>query len=100
GGIFNVQSALTVSNCTLSGNSAGSLRVGGGIFSLSGPSGSARLTVVNSILSGNSAEVGGGIYNDGEPGSATLILVGSSLIANSAGAAGGAGIKNDGSPTG
>ena len=63
GGIYNDSSTLTVSNCTISGNSAGD---GGGIFS-DGFSGSATLKVTDSTISGNSATSGngGGIYNDG-----------------------------------
>jgi hypothetical protein len=54
GGIYNA-GTLTVSNCTLSGNSAGG--AGGGIENLE------TLTVSNCTLSGNSAFYGGGIRN-------------------------------------
>ncbi|MCI0456387.1 MAG: hypothetical protein L0Z62_05345 [Gemmataceae bacterium] len=54
GGIDNNWGTLTVSNSTLSGNSA--TRDGGGIHNSSG-----TVTVTNSTLSGNSAEYGGGI---------------------------------------
>src|SRR5438445_11109904 len=91
GGIYNFQSVLTVSNCTVTGNSSSA---GGGIISIAGNSGSARLAVVNSIVSGNSADTGGGIYNQGEPGNATLTIIGSMLTSNSAGDIGGGGIKN------
>ena len=57
GGIYNVDGALTISNSTLSTNSTSS---GGGIYNRSG-----TLTVTNSTLSANSAEYGGGIYNIG-----------------------------------
>jgi hypothetical protein len=72
GGILNDHATLTVSNCTLSGNSAGF--GGGGIFNFGGGFGSATLTINNSTLSGNSASSGGGIYNDGNAGSATLTV--------------------------
>ena len=55
GGINNNGGTLTVTNSTLSGNSA--IASGGGIFN-NGP-----LTVTNSTFSGNSATSGGGIFN-------------------------------------
>ena len=85
GGIFN-QGALTVSSCTLSGNSAtsGFDVAGGGIYNFG------TLTVSNSTLSGNSAgDYGGGISNNG-----TLTVSNSSLSGNSAVYAGG-GIASD-----
>ena len=80
GGIQN-SGTLTVSNSTLSGNSAGVGELGGGIFNSSG----GTLTVSNSTLSGNSGGVytsngGGGIFNDG----GTLTVSNSTLSANSA----------------
>jgi hypothetical protein len=57
-GIFNDSGTLTVSNSTLSGNSAG---LGAGIFNYN----FGTLTVSNSTLSGNSASSGGGIYTQG-----------------------------------
>jgi hypothetical protein len=57
GGIYNADGDLTVSNSTLSGNSA--TTSGGGIYNADG-----ALTVTNSTVSGNSATTsGGGIYN-------------------------------------
>jgi hypothetical protein len=98
GGIYNLGNAtLTVTNSTLSGNSA-SLG-GGGIYN-AGSGSPAALTVTNSTLSGNSASNGGGIFNDGqEIGSATLTLSNSTLSGNSASNSGG-GIFNDGASTG
>ena len=61
GGIYNGHATLTISNCTLSGNSASS---GGGIYN-DGTVGSATLTITNCTLSSNTASLGGGIYNDG-----------------------------------
>ena len=58
GGIYNNGGTLTVSNSTLSGNSAGSGAGGGGIFNNVG-----TLTVSNSTISGNSASFGGGGIN-------------------------------------
>jgi hypothetical protein len=61
GGILNF-GTLTVSNCTLSGNSVNDASVyvceGGAIFNIAG-----TVNVSNSTLSGNSAGFGGAIYN-------------------------------------
>ena len=92
-GILNDHSTLTVSNCTLSGNSAHN---GGGIYNDGAFGGSATLTVIASALSGNSAGEGGGIFNDGAGGgSATLTVNNSTLSGNVANFDGG-GIVNDG----
>src|SRR5262249_41622689 len=82
GAIFNA-SALTVSGCTLSGNSA--LDGGGGIFNQGG-----IVSVADSTIAGNSAEAGGGIYNY----SGIHAVTGSTLSGNSAANQGG-GIFND-----
>ena len=81
GGISN-WGTLTVSNSTLSANSA---YQGGGMYNLG------TLTVSNSTLSGNSAYQGGGIYNEG-----TLTVSNSTLSGNSAPNGGGGGIYNTG----
>jgi hypothetical protein len=99
GGIYNDRSALTVSNCVLSGNSAIAVGdesdvYGGGIFNDGGFHGhdGATLTVVRSTLSGNSAvhdpttvsdAWGGGIGNVGCGGSVTLTVIDSTLSGNS-----------------
>ena len=111
GGIYSDHAKLTISDCTLTANSAalgggilsnvengndGSLTVknttfshnaatyGGGIFN-DGESGNARMTLTNSIFTGNSATVlGGGIYNDGEFGNTTNIIINCQFIANAA----------------
>ena len=57
GGVYN-DGTSTLTNGTLSGNSAG---YGGGVFNY----GTATLT--NDTLSGNSAGFGGGVYNDRHP---------------------------------
>jgi hypothetical protein len=80
-GIYN-QATLTVSGCTISGNSTrGS---GGGIASIIG-----TLTVTNSTLSNNHSAGGGGIWNQGS----TATISGCTLSGNSA-PYGGA-IRND-----
>jgi hypothetical protein len=86
-GICNSQSTLTVSNCTLAGNSA---TIGGGGIYNDGFSGTARLSVIASTLSGNSGAFGGAIDNVGTSGSATLTVSNSTLANNSAGTDGGA----------
>ena len=93
-GILN-NGTLTVTNSTLSGNSAGGGSGGGGIFNLG------ILTVTNSTISGNSATggVGGGIYSLG-----TLTVTNSAISGNSASSlpfknGGGGGIYNDGKLT-
>jgi len=81
GGIFNDHSTLTVSNCTISGNSA---ETGGGI-GISGTDGSATLEIVNNTLSGNSADTGGGAIASSEVnGRTTLEIVNSTFSTNSA----------------
>jgi hypothetical protein len=72
GGIYNDNGTVTVTGCTLSGNSA--LRLGGGI--LNDPGGSVSVTA--STLSGNSAGLGGGIVNR----FATLTVTASTLSDN------------------
>ncbi len=80
GGIYN-NGTLTVTNTTLSGNTA---TFGGGIAN------NGTLTLTNSTLSGNTVTNGGGIFNSG-----TLTLTNSTLSNNSASNNGG-GIANAG----
>ena len=87
GGIFNEHADLTLSNCTVSGNSASIS--GGGIYSHGGVR-SATLTLNNSTISGNSASsCGGGIYSH----LSTLTLNNSTISGNAA--TDGGGIIND-----
>jgi uncharacterized repeat protein (TIGR01451 family) len=83
GGIENYYGTLTVTNCTITGNSAW---FGGGIHNDHG-----TLTVTNSTITGNSASGGGGggIYT----GSGTLTVKNSSISSNSSYSGGG--IYND-----
>jgi len=84
GGIFN-WGTLTVSNCTISGNSGGNSGSGGGIASYG------TLTVINSTISRNSTTAfGGGIFNAYKP----LTVINSTFSGNTASAEGG-GIHND-----
>ena len=82
GGILNDEGALTVSNCIISGNS------GGGISNF-GFHGSSPLTITNSTLSGNSADYGGAVLNEGFDGDAMLTITNSTLSGNSASVSGG-----------
>jgi hypothetical protein len=84
GAIYNYSGTLTVTDCTLSGNAS---YQGGGI-----EHGFGILTVTGSTLSGNYANVGGGIFNGGFFG--TVTVTGSTLSGNSA--TYGGGIYNDG----
>src|SRR5882757_2467694 len=101
GGIYNESSTLTVSNCSISSNSApDAFGVGGGIFNdVSFSNGT--LEILNSTISGNSAHFyGGGIYNlSAYGGSAPADLFNSTISGNSAGRFGG-GIYNNASTGG
>jgi len=82
GAILNNGGTLTISNSTLSSNSAS----GGGAILSSG-----TLTISNSTLSSNAASQGGAIYNVGP-----LTISNSTLSSNAAsGAGGGGGIYNE-----
>jgi len=85
GGIYNESSMLTVSNCTISGNSApDAFGVGGGIRNDVAFS-NATLEVLNCTISGNSAgDNAGGIFNYGGSNTATLKVINSTLSGNSA----------------
>ena len=98
GGFFNTgpsgDATLTVTNSTISGNSAESH--GGGIFN-DGFAGTAMLTITNSIISDNKAMdnfndygFGGGIYNNGDSGLATVTLTNCTFSHNSTSTFGGA----------
>jgi uncharacterized repeat protein (TIGR01451 family) len=94
GGIVNGSGTMTIINSTISGNSAGG-GFGGGINSVAG-----TLTVTNSTISGNSVtdeqgiSYGGGISNIG----GTLTLTNSTISGNTAQYLGG-GIVNSGGGT-
>lgn len=95
GGIFNEQATLTISNCTISGNSITSdFPYGGG----GGLCNSGTLDLVNSTITNNSSGTtlsygGGGILNRGN-----LTIVQSSISNNSGNVKGG-GILNEGNST-
>ena len=84
GGIFNNannsgHADLTISNSTVSGNSAVD-GGGGGIYS----DGATTVVLNETTVSGNSASRGGGICNDGHSGDASLIVNNSTISGNSA----------------
>jgi hypothetical protein len=78
-------SGLTITN----GMPSGFLPGGGGLYN-----DQATLTLSNCAISNNSANTGGGIYNDGFESSATLLISNCALTSNSARFGGG--IYNDG----
>ncbi|HVM48010.1 MAG TPA: choice-of-anchor Q domain-containing protein [Candidatus Acidoferrum sp.] len=94
GGIHSHFSDLTLSNCTVSGNSSDGF--GGAIHNDLQYAISGWLTIIGSTISNNSASSGGGaIYNSGGSGGPRtgLSLIASTISGNSA--AGGGGILND-----
>jgi hypothetical protein len=95
-GIYNDHSTLTLSACSVLGNSA---HLGGGIYS-DGAAGSAMVTVNNSTFSGNSAIAGGGIYSDGEHSGSALLLISNSAFDDNTTTFEGGGIYNSGASLG
>ena len=93
-----------MNNCVLTGNAVDHQVSGGGISNDAGFSGSASLTINNSIIAGNNlgasgtANFGGGIYNYGIHGSATLTVNNSTISGNQSFQGGG--LFNDGEVTG
>jgi predicted outer membrane repeat protein len=86
GGVFN-SGTLTITNSTVSGNSA--VHDGGGIYN------AGSLTLINTTVNGNSANFnGGGVYNLG-----ILTLTNSSTVSGNSANASGGGIANTGSVT-
>ncbi len=82
GGLDNESGPATLTNCTVSGNSAFE---GAGLYNIS--SGTGTMTLTGCTISGNSAEGnGGGGVNDG---TATMTFTDSTISDNSAGCGGG-----------
>ncbi len=94
GGIYNDHSILTVSNCVVSGNF--STLDGGGIYNDGSSSGSAKLILIASTLSGNEAGNGGGIYNSGALSGSAVLTVSTCIISDNLAVFNGGGIVNDG----
>jgi hypothetical protein len=85
GGLYNDHATVTLTDCTVSGNSVGNNGSGGGIENAA----AGTLIVTDSTISGNSAgniSFGGGIENQG-----TLIVNSSTISGNTAGGSGGGG---------
>jgi co-chaperonin GroES (HSP10) len=93
---FNIQPGKTVTlrDLTVSGSTASGVspaNLGGAIYN-----DHAVVNLVNMAISGNTADSGGGVYNNGTTsGSATLTIINSTLSGNTAAASGGA-VFNDG----
>jgi MBG domain (YGX type) len=85
GGLFNSGTGnLTLTGCTVSGNSAGSS--GGGLANV----GTANVTLTGCTVSGNSASIGGGVYNI-----ASANLTACTISGNSANSFGGLANQSD-----
>jgi hypothetical protein len=76
GGIAIASASITITNSTLYGNMA--VLNGGGIFSQGGPS---SATLINSTVSGNTANQGGGVRGGGGPASVGIVLSQNTLLA-------------------
>ena len=93
-GEYEDRTTLTITNCTISGNSAGVS--GGGIFSGAGSGLSfSMVTISNSTISGNSAGDGGGMYNNGGGASSAALTVSNSTISGNSATGNGDGIYNN-----
>jgi predicted outer membrane repeat protein len=83
GGVYNDRATLTINNCMVSENLAGN--EGGGICN-DDDGGSTTLQISDSVFSSNSAEFGGAICNDARMGgTAMLFISNSALSSNSVG---------------
>jgi hypothetical protein len=93
GGIYNYDAALTVSNCTVSGN------YGGGIDTQADDFGDAELTITNCTINRNSGSYGGGISSaasSGQAWSSSIVTVSNSTLSGNSVAGDGAAIYNRG----
>jgi hypothetical protein len=88
GGVFS-DGTLTITNSTLSGNSARYICVGGAVYSFGG-----MLTIANSTVSDNYASYGGGGISDGGG-----TITDSTVSGNTVSIGGGGGIDNGGTLT-
>jgi CSLREA domain-containing protein len=82
GAIYSRDGSLTISQSTVSGNSA--TLYGGGILNLGG-----SLSVIDSTLSGNSAKEGGALVSDTNLTNRTTTIAGSTISGNTATVRGG-----------
>jgi hypothetical protein len=102
GAILNDGGTVSITNCTISGNSANDFSgdgVGGGIINIT-TNGGSRMTITNCTISGNSANGaifsgdgnGGGLSNGsagGDNSGSTMTIINSTISGNSAGSGGG-----------
>jgi CSLREA domain-containing protein len=81
---FGNNSVLTVRNCTIVANTAGSqtFAAGGAISNLGSDNAVANVTVSNSTLSNNTATTGGSIYNEGQSGGNAFVSLDNTIIAS------------------
>jgi hypothetical protein len=83
-GLAGGSATLTVTSCTISGNT------GGGISN-----GDAGVTIINSTVSGNSADWGGGIVNGNGQGRSGVVAISNSTISGNWAGYGGGGIASE-----
>ena len=88
GGILNNGGNLTISDSTISGNSADQ---GGGIFNQGG-----TLTITSSTISDNSANIGGGVFSNTDLSGPKTTITNSTISGNTALLRGGGVINFDG----
>ena len=88
GGILNNGGNLTISDSTISGNSADQ---GGGIFNQGG-----TLTITSSTISDNSAIIGGGVFSNTDLSGPKTTITSSTISGNTATSRGGGVINFDG----
>ena len=80
GGIYNGHAMLTLTNCTISGNLTGN--DGGGVNNDASFGSSATLQVSNTVIINNSAYHGGGVCNDARLGEIAMLQIGNSTLSN------------------
>jgi hypothetical protein len=85
GAIYNDHASVTLTDCTISGNSADG-NGGGGIFNLADNQGTGTIEISSSTLSGNSSNFNGGaVYSMGDNfGTGDVQILNSTLSGNSA----------------
>jgi hypothetical protein len=92
GGLYNNDGTVTIADCSISGNSAGT---GGGLYNYN-----ATMTIANSMLSDNSASYGAGLYNNCYNDNPMLtitspVTITGSTISNNSAASSGGGLENN-----
>ena len=98
GGVYNFNNstgAITLTNCTITANTASS--GGGGVFNDNYSSGSGAITLTNCTITANTATYGGGVYNYNNS-TGTITLTNCTITANTA--TYGGGVYNDNNSTG